>query len=121
MVKEKEKNYILGTELGTKGPEFNVFEKIGLGVASGALKIPEAIAELGAGFIDYALDTDLVSALERNFPRINVTDGVGKFVEIIVQYGVPYSAALKIGGKLHGMKKLKVDMDFLQTKTVVSQ
>ena len=42
MVKEKEKNYILGTELGTKGPEFNVFEKIGLGVASGALKIPEA-------------------------------------------------------------------------------
>lgn len=107
MVKEKEKNYILGTELGTKGPEFNVFEKIGLGVASGALKIPEAIAELGAGFIDYALDTDLVSALERNFPRINVTDGVGKFVEIIVQYGVPYSAALKIGGKLHGMKKLK--------------
>ena len=61
-------NYILGTELGTKGPEFNVFEKIGLGIASGALKIPEAIAELGAGFIDYALDTNLVSALEKNFP-----------------------------------------------------
>ena len=107
MVIKKEKNYILGTELGTKGPEFNVFEKIGLGLASGALKIPEAIAELGAGFIDYALDTDLVSALEANYPRINVTDGVGKFVEIITQYGVPYSAALKIGGKLHGMKKLK--------------
>ena len=118
MVREKEKNYILGTELGTKGPEFNVFEKIGLGIASGALKIPEAIAELGAGFIDYALDTNLVSALEKNFPKINVTDGVGKFVEIVLQYGVPYSAALKIGGKLHGMKKLK---DLGQSSSKVSK
>ena len=118
MVREKEKNYILGTELGTKGPEFNVFEKIGLGIASGALKIPEAIAELGAGFIDYALDTNLVSALEKNFPKINVTDGVGKFVEIVLQYGVPYSAALKIGGKLHGMKKLK---DLGQSSSKISK
>ena len=107
MVKEKEKNYILGTELGTKGPEFNIFEKVGLGVASGVLKIPEAILELGAAFSDAAFNTELVSALERNFPKINVTDGPGKFVEIILQYGVPYGIALKIAGKLHGMKKLK--------------
>ena len=50
----KKRNYIFGTEEGTQGPEFNVFEKVGLGAASGGLKIVEGIAELGAGFIDYA-------------------------------------------------------------------
>ena len=34
MVKKDERNYILGTELGTKGPEFNIFEKVALGAAS---------------------------------------------------------------------------------------
>ena len=102
-----DKFYLFGTEKGTKGPEFNVFEKVGLGLGSGVLKIPEAILELGAGFSDFAFNTELVSALEENFPRINVTDGVGKFVEIAVQYGVPYTAALKIGGKLNSMKKLR--------------
>ena len=106
MVKDN-KFYLLGTEEGTKGPEFNVFEKVGLGLASGVLKIPEAILELGAGFVDYAADTNLVTALEENYPRINVTDGVGKFVEIAVQYGVPYTQALKIGGKLGAMKGMR--------------
>lgn len=104
---KKDRFYLFGTEEGTKGPEFNVFENVGLGLASGALKIPEAILELGAGFIDYAADTDLVTALEENYPRINVTDGVGKFVEIAVQYGVPYSQALRIGSKLGSMKKMR--------------
>ena len=63
---KKDRFYLFGTEEGTKGPEFNVFENVGLGLASGALKIPEAILELGAGFIDYAADTDLVTALEEN-------------------------------------------------------
>ena len=107
MVKRPERNYIFGTEEGTKGPEFNVFEKVGLGVASGILKIPEAIAELGAAFSDYAFDTELVKALEENFPRINVTDGVGKFVEIALQYGVPYGFALRIGGKMGQLKKMR--------------
>jgi hypothetical protein len=101
------KFYLFGTEQGTKGPEFNVFEKVGLGLASGALKIPEAILELGAGFVDYAADTDLVTALEENYPRINVTDGIGKFVEIGLQYGLPYGAALKIGSKLGAMKGMR--------------
>jgi len=103
----KKRNYIFGTEEGTQGPEFNVFEKVGLGAASGGLKIVEGIAELGAGFIDYAADTDLVTALEENYWKINVTDGVGKFVEIALQYGVPYTGALKIGSKLGAMKKMR--------------
>mgnify|MGYP003110330474 CR=1 FL=1 len=104
---KKDRFYLFGTEEGTKGPEFNVFENIGLGVASGLLKIPEAILELGAGFVDYAADTNLVTALEENYPKINVTDGVGKFVEIALQYGVPYGAALKIGSKMGAMKKMR--------------
>ena len=107
MAKNDNKFYLFSTEEGTKGPEFNVFEKVGLGLASGALKIPEAILELGAGFVDYAADTNFVTALEENYPRINVTDGVGKFVEIGVQYGLPYSAALKIGSKLGAMKGMR--------------
>ena len=107
MVKKDERNYILGTELGTKGPEFNIFEKVALGAASGVLKIPESILELGAAFSDAAFNTELVSALERNFPRINVTDGPGKFVEIILQYGIPYTKALQIANKMHGLKKLR--------------
>ena len=104
---KKDRFYLFGTEEGTKGPEFNVFENVGLGAASGLLKIPEAILELGAGFVDYAADTDLVTALEENYPKINVTDGVGKFVEIALQYGVPYAGALKIGSKLGAMKKMR--------------
>tara|TARA_R100000234_G_scaffold46464_1_gene27711 strand:+ start:1458 stop:5795 length:4338 start_codon:yes stop_codon:yes gene_type:complete len=107
MVKKKEGFYLFGTERGTQGPEFNVFKKVGLGAASGLLKIPESIAELGAAFSDYAFDTELVTALEKNFPKINVTDGVGKFVEIALQYGVPYGAALKIGGKMGQLKRMK--------------
>ena len=107
MVDKVKRKYLFDTELGTKGPEFNIFEKIGLGAASGGLKIVESIAELGAAFSDYAFNTDFITALEENFPRINVTDGPGKFVEIALQYGIPYSYALKIGSKLHGMKKLR--------------
>ena len=107
MVEKIKQNIIAGTEYGTQGPEYGVFKKIGLGTASGLLKIPEAILELGAGFSDYAFNTELVKALEEHYPRINVDDGVGKFVEIIVQYGIPYTAALKIGSKVMGLKRLR--------------
>jgi hypothetical protein len=100
------RNYILGTKYGTRGDEFNVLEQFALGAGSGALKIVEAIAELGAGFVDYAADTNLVTYIEENFPKINVDDGVGKFTELLVQYGIPYMGATKIAGKLIGIKKL---------------
>ena len=100
------RNYILGTKYGTRGDEFNVLEQFALGAGSGALKIVEAIAELGAGFVDYAADTNLVTYIEENFWKINVDDGVGKFTELLVQYGIPYMGATKIAGKLIGIKKL---------------
>ena len=92
---QKKDNYFYG-DTGTQGLPF--YEQIGLGVASGVLKIGEGIAELGAGFIDYAADTDFLEYLEENYPKINVDDGLGKMIELIVQYGVPYSAAVKIAG-----------------------
>lgn len=91
---------------GTKGPEFNKAEQFALGLTSGGLKIFEGIAELGAGFIDYAFDTKLLDYIERNFPKINVDDGVGKFTELLVQYGLPYFGAAKIASKLIGLKRL---------------
>ena len=102
MVAKKDK-YFYGSS-GTQGLPF--YEQIGLGAASGALKIGEGIAELGAGFADYAFDTDFLNYLEKNYPKINVDDGLGKAVELIVQYGVPYSAALKIAGKVSKVKDL---------------
>ena len=53
MVANKDK-YFYGSS-GTQGLKF--YEQIGLGAASGALKIGEGIAELGSGFSDYAFDT----------------------------------------------------------------
>tara|TARA_R110002012_G_scaffold321648_1_gene550425 strand:+ start:2466 stop:6656 length:4191 start_codon:yes stop_codon:yes gene_type:complete len=110
------RNYILGTQYGTKGEEFNKLEQILLGLGSGGLKIFEAIAELGAGVSDYFLDTELLTSIEENFPKINVDDGVGKFVELMTQYAVPYGVATKAAGKLMGLKKL----DALRKGTGVS-
>ena len=100
------RNYILRTQYGTKGSDFNKIEQFSLGVASGGLKIAEAILELGAGFIDYATDSNLLKYLEENFPKVNVDDGVGKFTELLVQYGTPYIIATKIASRLIGLKKL---------------
>ncbi len=100
---QKKDNYFYG-DSGTQGLKF--YEQIGLGLGSGALKIGEGIAELGAGFSDYAFDTDFLEYLEENYPKINIDDGLGKLVETVVQYGVPYGAALKIAGKVSKVKKL---------------
>jgi len=102
MAQQKD-NYFYG-DTGTQGLPF--YEQIGLGVGSGVLKIGEGIAELGAGFIDYALDTNFLEYLEENYPKINVDDGLGKMIELIVQYGVPYGAAVKIASKVSKVKQL---------------
>ena len=72
MVANKDK-YFYGSS-GTQGLKF--YEQIGLGAASGALKIGEGIAELGAGFSDYAFDTDFLEYLEKNYPKINENEFV---------------------------------------------
>ena len=54
---QKKDNYFYG-DTGTQGLPFYV--QVGLGLGSGALKIGEGIAELGAGFIYYAADTDFL-------------------------------------------------------------
>ena len=64
MVAKKDK-YFYGSS-GTQGLKF--YEQIGLGAASGVLKTIEGLAELGAGGIDYAFDTDL---LKKNRRRVS--------------------------------------------------
>ena len=102
MAQQKD-NYWYG-DTGTQGLPF--YEQVGLGVGSGVLKIGEGILELGAGFSDYAFDTNFLEYLEENYPKINVDDGLGKMIELIVQYGVPYGAALKIASKVSKVKQL---------------
>tara|TARA_R100000008_G_C3587331_1_gene173559 strand:+ start:4009 stop:7728 length:3720 start_codon:yes stop_codon:yes gene_type:complete len=102
MAQQKD-NYFYGST-GTQGLPW--YEQVGLGLGSGALKIGEGIAELGAGFSDYAFDTNFLEYLEKNYPKINVDDGLGKMIELIVQYGVPYGAAVKIAGKVSKIKDL---------------
>tara|TARA_R100000742_G_C4278482_1_gene101350 strand:- start:54 stop:3806 length:3753 start_codon:yes stop_codon:yes gene_type:complete len=102
MAQQKD-NYYYG-DTGTQGLKW--YEQVGVGLGSGALKIGEGILELGAGVSDYAFDTDLLEYLEENYPKINVDDGLGKLVETVVQFGVPYGAALKIASKVSKVKKL---------------
>ena len=102
MVAKKDK-YFYGSS-GTQGLKF--YEQIGLGAASGVLKTIEGLAELGAGGIDYAFDTNLLKKIEEEFPKINVDDGLGKAVELLVQYGVPYGIALNTASKLSKVKEL---------------
>lgn len=100
---EKKDNYFYG-DTGTRGLDW--YEQVGVGLTSGALKIGEGILELGAGISDYAFDTNLLEKLEETYPKINVDDGLGKLVETVVQFGVPYGAALQIASKVSKVKKL---------------
>ena len=49
---------------------------------------------------------EIIGCFDKNYPKINVDDGLGKAVELIVQYGVPYTAALKIASKVSKVKDL---------------
>ena len=100
---EKKDNYFYG-DTGTQGLKW--YEQVGVGLGSGALKIGEGILELGAGVSDYAFNTELLEKLEEVYPKINVDDGLGKLVETVVQFGVPYGAALNIASKVSKVKKL---------------
>ena len=99
----KKDNYYYG-DTGTQGLKW--YEQVGVGLGSGALKIGEGILELGAGVSDYAFNTELLEKLEEVYPKINVDDGLGKLVETVVQFGVPYGAALNIASKVSKVKKL---------------
>ena len=51
-------------------------------------------------------EQDLLKKIEEEFPKINVDDGLGKAVELLVQYGVPYGIALNTASKLSKVKEL---------------
>ena len=78
----------------------------GAGLVSGALKIPEGFASLGAELIDLGLDTNTAAEVEDFFDRLNPFEEVaqetltGKIVEGLTQFGVPSVAGYKIGANL---------------------
>jgi hypothetical protein len=78
----------------------------GAGLISGALKIPEGFASLGAELIDLGLDTNTAESVEDFFDKLNPFEEVaqetltGKIVEGLAQFGVPSVAGYKIGAKL---------------------
>jgi hypothetical protein len=71
----------------------------------------KALLEIPASIADFALDTNLVSKLDtffsEGFAKIPETQtGIGDMVALLVQYGIPLSAATKIAPAIPGLRGL---------------
>lgn len=76
------------------------------GGAKGLSQTVEGLLQLGALPVDYLFDTNTLGFLDKVFDKITpeTTTSVGDITSVLVQFGVPGGAALKIAG---GMSKLK--------------
>jgi len=76
------------------------------GIVKGTSQAIQGLLQLGALPIDYLADTNLLKNIETLFDKITpeTKTAVGDITSVLVQFGVPGGAALKIAG---GMSKLK--------------
>jgi len=76
------------------------------GTGKGLGQATEGLLQLGAMPIDYLFDTNLLNTIEKVFDKITpeTTTSVGDITSVLVQFGVPGGAALKLAS---GMSKLK--------------
>src|SRR5210317_1935333 len=76
------------------------------GGAKGLSQTAEGLLQLGALPIDYLFDTNTLGFLDKVFDKITpeTTTSIGDVTSVLVQFGVPGGAALKIAS---GMTKLK--------------
>lgn len=103
----------------------------GAGLISGALKIPEGFASLGAELIDLGFDTNTADQVEDFFDKMNPFEEVaektltGKIVEGLAQFGIPSVAGYKIGAKIatNVIKKRRAGkhISLKKTKSLSSQ
>jgi len=77
-----------------------------IGIYSGLSKSVQGLLQLGAMPIDYLANTNLLSGIENIFNKITpeTKTGLGELTSVIIQFGVPGAAALKIAS---GISKLK--------------
>ena len=77
---------------GDQGLVPDVFEDIGKGIYSGVVSVPQGIAELGALFLDYALDTNTSRTVTEAFEAIKPEDmgTAGEVTEDLVAFGVGF-------------------------------
>ncbi len=103
--KEKILNF-LEEQKDEKDKKPNFFVGLLSGIASGALKIPEGFASLGAELIDLGLDTNTAAGVETFFDKLNPFEEIaeqtltGKIAEGLIQLGVPGVAGYRIGAGL---------------------
>ena len=77
-----------------------------IGAVKGVSALVQGLLQLGAMPVDYAFDTNILGGIEKAFDAItpDTKTVVGDVTSVLVQFGIPYGAALKIAG---GMSKLK--------------
>ena len=82
------------------------FIDVGRGGLKGVSQIAEGLLQLGAMPIDLMFDTNALSYIDKVFDKITpeTTTSVGDITSVLVQFGLPAGAALKVAG---GMAKLK--------------
>jgi hypothetical protein len=92
-------------------PSFSdyLYDIIQVAPVRGVRTATKALLEIPASIADFALDTNLVSKLDKffseGFAKIPETQtGIGDMVALLVQYGIPLSAATKIAPVIPGLK-----------------
>jgi hypothetical protein len=94
-------------------PSFSdyLYDIIQVAPVRGVRTATKALLEIPASIADFALDTNLVSKLDKffseGFLKIPETQtGIGDMVALLVQYGIPLSAATKIAPVIPGLRGL---------------
>jgi hypothetical protein len=94
-------------------PSFSdyLYDIIQVAPVRGVRTATKALLEIPASIADFALDTNLVSKLDtffkEGFLKIPETQtGIGDMVALLVQYGIPLSAATKIAPVIPGLRGL---------------
>jgi len=92
-------------------PSFSdyLYDIIQVAPVRGVRTATKAILEIPASIADFALDTNLVSKLDKffseGFLKIPETQtGIGDIVALLVQYGLPLTVATKIAPAIPGLK-----------------
>lgn len=109
-------------------------QEIGEGFISGAIGIPQGIAETISSVIDLGAGTDYTSAITQSFNNFRNRHGIdpagaaGKITEGLVQFGVPgIGAAMavskfsKLGRMARGTDKMRADRGSLKTMKITKQ
>ena len=88
------------------------FIDVARGGVKGVSQAVEGLLQLGAMPIDLLLDTNALGYIEKVFDKVTpeTTTSIGDITSVLVQFGIPAGAAIKVAGgisKLKGLSTMK--------------